>query len=137
MSKGFFTQGVCVLLERPASLDEIEPPLDGFDIRSRRDATESWEFGGPTLVVTYRAESNGLVAIDTSDRCWPDHMGDPKNETTLFGAWGMGHFGPYAYPGGLQRAAQQCWSWEPGRTIPDRHKAFVRIRSSYVFGTER
>jgi hypothetical protein len=46
----------------------------------------------------------------------------------------MGHFGPFAYPGGLSRAAQQCWAWEPGKAIPDRHTAFIRIRSSYGFG---
>src|SRR5579872_4990300 len=106
MPKGFFTQGVCVLSDRPASLSDIEPALEGFDIHSRKDASESWAIGGPALVVAYRAESNGFVAVDTVDHCWPDHMGDPKNEPTLFGAWLLRHFGPYAYPGSLQRAAQ-------------------------------
>jgi hypothetical protein len=41
MAKGFFTQGVCVLLSRPATLDDIEPPLGEFQIvkRPRRPAT--------------------------------------------------------------------------------------------------
>ncbi|MDJ0847938.1 MAG: hypothetical protein QNK04_06055 [Myxococcota bacterium] len=41
-------------------------------------------------------------------------MGDPQREPLLMGAWSMGHFGPFAYPGGLERAAQQCWGWAPG-----------------------
>jgi len=136
MPKGMFTQGVCVLLDRPASLDELESALVEFDVRGRRDPSESWAFGGPTLIVAYRPESNGLVAVDTVDQRWPDHMGDATNEAMIFGAWSMGHFGPFAYPGGLQRAAEQCRTWEPGQKIPDRHKAFVRIRSSYAFGAK-
>jgi len=123
-----------VLLDWPVSLDDIEPALNGFDIRSRRDMSESWEFGGPTLVLDYRPESNGMIVVDVVDRCWPDLMGDPKNEPRLFAAWSMGQFGPFAFPGGLQRAGQQCWSWEGGRTIASRHKAFIRIRSTYLIG---
>ena len=134
MPKGMFTQGICVLLERAVSLDEMEAALADFDIRKRLDTTEEWVFGGPALILPYRPDSNGLVSVDIVDREWPDHMGDAQNETMVFGAWSMGHFGPFAYPGGLQRAAQQCWGWEPGRTIPERHNAFVRIRSSYAFG---
>lgn len=61
-------------------------------------------------------------------------MGDPKKETMIFGAWTMGHFGPFAYPSGLQRALQQCWGWELGASIAPKHQAFIRIRASYVFG---
>ena len=134
MPKGIFTQGVCVLLERTPSLAELEAALADFDIRQQLAVSEEWVFGGPTLVVAYRPESNGLVSVDIVDRQWPDHMGDAKNETMIFGAWSKGHFGPFAYPGGLQRAAQQCWAWEPGQTVPARHNAFIRIRSSYSFG---
>lgn len=134
MPKGMFTQGACILLDRRVTLDEIEKLLTEYDIRQRVHASKEWAFGGPTLVIAYQPERNGLVTVDVVDRQWPDHMGDAKNEPMVFGAWSMGHFGPLAYPGGLQRAAQQCWSWESGRNVSDRHHAFIRIRSSYVFG---
>lgn len=134
MPKGMFTQGVCVLLQCPVPLDAIAAALAGFDIRKRIDASEQWEFGGPTLIVAYRPEINGFVSVDIVGHRWPDHMGDPKKETMIFGAWSMGHFGPFGFPGGLQRAAQQSWAWKPGRTIADRHNPFIRIRSSYAFG---
>jgi hypothetical protein len=136
MPKGMFTQTICVLLDRPATLDDIERALTGYDIRKRIDESESWAFGGPSVIVAWDPEANGLVAVDTVDKPWPDHMGDPKRDPTVFGAWSMGHFGPFAYPGGLQRAAQQCWSWAGGRSITDRHTAFIRVRSRYAFGAD-
>ena len=54
----------------------------------------------------------------------------------LFAAWSMGHFGPGAFPGGLQRATQNCWHWEDGAAVAQRHTSFVRIRTSYVLGAE-
>lgn len=134
--KGMFTQGVCILLERHAPLHEIEATLTDFDVRGSRDAAETWAFSGPSLVVAYRPECNGFVAVDSVDEHWPDHMGDPKKEPMIFAGWSMGHFGPFAYPGSLQRAAEQCWSWKAGKTVSNRHNAFVRIRSSYAFGAK-
>jgi hypothetical protein len=135
MSKGMFTQGVSILLERAAALDDLASALREFDIRKRVEAGE-WEFGGPTLIVVFRPEVNGLAAVDTVSRPWPDHMGDPQAEPKLFAAWSMGNFGPFAFPGSLERAAQQCWAWAPGKTIAERHTAFLRIRSSYAFGAQ-
>jgi hypothetical protein len=134
MAKGMFTQCACVLLERAPHLDELEGVLSDFDIRKRLDGKFEWVFRGPALIVAYRPESNGFVSVDIVDRKWPDSMGDPKKETTIFGAWSMGHFGPYAYPGGLERACQQCWAWQAGRDIAPKHNAFIRVRSSYTFG---
>ena len=136
MPKGMFTQGVCVLLEETVSLKEIEAVLSEFNVCRHVEANEEWAFGGPTVIVAYRPEVNGYVAIDVVNECWPDHMGDPKNETMVFGAWTMGHFGPFAYPGGLHRATQHCWAWEAGSSLPERHKAFIRIRSGYLFGAK-
>lgn len=134
MAKGFFTQGVCVLLSRPAALDQLEPLLGEFRIVKRIDDAPSPDMSGPSFTVEFRPDVNGYVSVDCRDRPWPDHMGDTKNEPVLFGAWSMGHFGPHAYPGNLQRAAQQSWVWEGGKTIPAQHQAFIRVRSSYVFG---
>jgi hypothetical protein len=129
-----YTAGACVLLERPVSLDQMQSALAGFGILKRSTEVTEWTFGGPSLVLGFRPEANGLVCVDTVDRPWPDGMGDPKAEPTLFGAWSMGNFGPFAFPQGLERAAQHSWQWPEGKTIPRRHKAFVRIRASYVFG---
>ena len=132
--KGFFTQGIAVLFERAPSLDVLASAL-ALPILKRTDETSSWELGGPTLVVGFRPEVNGLVAVDVVDRPWPDDMGSPTGAPTLFGAWSMGHFGPFAYPGNLERACQQAWNWEgdPSPVI-GKHRAFVRVRLSYVFG---
>jgi hypothetical protein len=61
-------------------------------------------------------------------------MGDPKSESMVFGAWAMGNFGPFAFPGNLARAGRQAWHWEEAADTVGRHSSFVRVRSSYVFG---
>ena len=134
MAKGFYTQGVCVLLSRPTTLDDIVPLLGGYEIVKRIDEAPTPDMGGPTLIVPFRPEVNGYVSVDIQDRRWPDHMGDPKSEPMLFASWSMGHFGPFAFPGNLERAAQQSWSWPDAKQVPERHRAFIRVRSSYVFG---
>jgi hypothetical protein len=133
-TKGFFTQGVTVLLKQKVTLDDIEPLLKALKIVKRIDEFEHWEFGGPSFIVEYRPEANGYVSIDIVDQVWPDKMGDAKNESLLFGAWGMGHFGPFAFPGNLERAIQHCYAWKQGPQVAAQHKSFIRIRASYVFG---
>jgi hypothetical protein len=134
MAKGFFTQGVTVLLRQKVTLDEIEPLLKPFKIVKRKDDSEKWEFGGPTFLLEYRPEVNGLVSVDIVDRAWPDKMGDPKNESMLFGAWSMGYFGPFTFPGNFERARQHSYLWTQGREVAAQHQAFIRIRMSYVLG---
>src|SRR5712671_144834 len=134
-TKGFFTQCVAVLLREPVTLDTIEPLLNGFKIVKRNEVFEHWEFSGPAFTLEYRPKANGYVSLDIVDRPWPDKMGDVKEEPNLFGAWAMGHFGPFAFPGSLERAGQHAHTWEPGRQIAAEHQAFIRIRVSYVFGT--
>jgi hypothetical protein len=134
MAKGFFTQSACILLSRPASLDEIGALLGEFRIAKRIDDAPSPDMGGPSFTLEFQPKVNGYLTVDIQDRAWPDHMGDPKTEPMLLGAWSMGHFGPFAFPGNLRRAAQQSWEWEGARTVPEQHRAFIRIRSSYVFG---
>jgi hypothetical protein len=60
------------------------------------------------------------MAIDTVDRPWPDDMGDPKENAEVFAAWSMGHFGPYTYPGGLQRLMGQGYSQDDALVMPPR-----------------
>jgi len=132
--KGRYTASACVLFERPVPLELVESALSEFNVVNRVPEITNWVFGGPALTLAFRPEINGYVAVDTVDRPWPDHMGDPKTDGTLFGAWVMGHFGPFTFPDGLKRAAQHSWGWPEGKTIPQRHAAFVRIQASYVFG---
>jgi hypothetical protein len=133
-TKGRYTASACVLFERPVALEQLERALTAFQIVNRVPEVTNWMFGGPALALAFRPELNGYVSVDTVDRPWPDHMGDPKTDPALFGAWMTGHFGPFTFPNGLARAAQHSWGWPEGKTIPPRHTAFVRIQASYVFG---
>src|SRR6185369_4273960 len=94
-------------------------------------------FSGPAAVVPFRPEVNGYVAIDVVNQAWPDHMGDPKSDVTLFAAWSMGQFGPFTFPGGLQRAQQQSWGWRDSAEAVSSHRGFIRLRTSYVFGADK
>lgn len=132
--KGRFTASAVVLFERPVPLDAVAAALDDFDIVNRIDTANNWAFGGPSVTLAFRPEVNGQVRVDTVAHPWPDHMGDPQKEPILMGAWTLGHFGPFAFPNGLQRASQQAWAWDDGKSIPERHAAFVRVLASYAFG---
>ncbi len=134
--KGFYTQGLAILLRHAVPLKAIEKRLYDFRIVKRVEGSTSWPISGPSVVVAYRPDVNGYVSIDVVDQRWPDHMGDPKTEPEVFAAWSMGHFGPAAWPGGLERACQHSWGWPGGRSIPLQHQAFIRIRSSYAFGAD-
>lgn len=133
MGKGFFTQGIAVLFESAPSIDAVAHALRA-PIVARRDAmTDPW-LSGPAVHVDYPGAPNGRVMIDVVDHPWPDHMGS-REEPTLFGAWSMGHLGPFSYPGSLARAVAQAWHLgEPPVDLVERHGAFVRLRLSYIFG---
>lgn len=137
MAKGFFTQGTTVLLRRPVEIAEIRALVErGHAVAKEVRASAHWQLSGPGLVVPYREEVNGLVAVDAVDQGWPDAMGDPKTDPFTFAAWGMGHFAPLAYPNGLRRAVEQAWSWPEARAAVPSHAAFVRVLLSYVFGAK-
>ncbi|MFK7987030.1 MAG: DUF4261 domain-containing protein [Sandaracinaceae bacterium] len=137
MPKGLFTASVCVLFEGLPALAAVEERLEaaGAVVRGRKEAAgkNPW-LGGPSIVAEMRPEVNGLVTVDLADMPWPDTMGDPQDRTELFAAWSFGAFGPFVFPGNLERAAQHAIRWpEAGRTI-GAHTGFVRLRSSYVLG---
>jgi hypothetical protein len=134
MPRGKFTQCFCVLLKETVTLDAVLEALKSFTIRGTQTRGEPWPLGASTINVEFRPEVNGIAQIDIIDERWPDSMGDPKKEPDLFAAWTGGEFGPMTYPGSLLRATQQSWGWKEGRTAPDEHAAFLRLRISYVLG---
>ena len=85
MGKGFFTQGIAVLFERPPSLDAIASAIATPVVR-RIDERSGW-MSGPSLLVAHRPEVNGYVTIDAVDEPWPDGMGSPGEAPDQFGAW--------------------------------------------------
>jgi hypothetical protein len=132
--KGLYTQGIAILTERAIGLDELQALLPDHPFLRTIEAQEEWALGGPTAVIAYQPEVNGLLLIDTVDHPWPDSMGDPKTDPMVFGAWAMGQFGPFAFPNGLERATQQAWAWREAKHTVLNHRAFLRLRISYVLG---
>ena len=134
MPKGIFTQCAAILLRRTIDVVQLEQALRPFMIERDNDALASAAFVGPSLLLAFRPEVNGCVLVDIVDFPWPDDMGGPKKDATIFGAWATGQFGPFTFPGALGRAGRQCWGWDSGMMVANQHNAFVRIRSSYVLG---
>ncbi len=132
-----FPQGVCVLLDAPTAIARIAPHLAGFDVSKETPGAPGpfgWALGGPSLILPYRPEVNGFVQVDVVSQPWPDAMGAPNDDTApLFAAWAMGHFGPSTFPGALERAIQRVRA-PMILEAATRHRAFLRVRLSYVFG---
>jgi hypothetical protein len=149
--KGFFTQCVTVLTERPLTADDMAGALANLDVVRHTTADEeraarpqlaqfegfNWMGGHETWVVAMRPEVNGYVVVESVAAPWPDHMGDPKAEPMLFGAWSMGFFGPFAFPGNLERATTIAAVKPETTALARRHRAIVRIRCTYVLGAEK
>ncbi len=137
--KGMLTQCTCVLLDAAPAVSDLVRTLDGFDVLHETQAAEGaqgWAFSGPSVIVAYRREVNGLVQVDIVDQPWPDSMGSiSDSEGMLFGAWAIGHFGPCTFPGALERAVLHSYTWPEAHDVASRHRAFLRCRSSYVFGS--
>jgi hypothetical protein len=147
--KGFFTQGALVLTDGPLAIDAVNRALAKFKVAkfTPAEAHPGWMGGQPTWLVAYRPEVNGYVLVESFGVPWPDHMGDPKGaggtqdpmgEVMLFGAWSMGIMGPHTFPGNFARAvnAAQRTGRRPVADAAERHRGFVRIKSSYILGAE-
>jgi hypothetical protein len=130
-----FTQGMCVLLRQPISIDKLEGRLKRFELIGRHESIED-DDAPETLVLNYRPEVGGHLLVTPSAVLWPDEMGDPVETPERFVAWSLGQFGPLAFPGCLQRASEQSWGWEEGTEEIKGHKAHVRLLISYVLGAE-
>lgn len=139
MPKGFYTQGLCLLTNGQTTIAEVKGALiaGGFQVAKEVSASPNNWFSGASVIVPYLLDINGLVSVDLVNQPWPDLMGNPTDALEIFAAWGMGHFGPFAYPGGLARACQQSWAWPEGASTSRSHVGFIRVRSSYVFGASK
>jgi hypothetical protein len=46
----------------------------------------------------------------------------------------MGFLGPHTFPGNLERAVQHSYAWEEAGAAASRHRAFLRVLSTYAIG---
>ena len=76
MAKGLFTQGMCVLLREPITVDKLQEQLKSFNLVGRQESLEDDE-APETLVFEFDKETNGHLLVTPSTGCWPDDMGDP------------------------------------------------------------
>lgn len=140
MAKGLFTQGIVVLLRESVSIQAVAATIDDFYPSDPIEGSEDWTFLGPAVLMNMDEDGSGKVVVDVVDHPWPDSMGNPESEADddkkIFEAWGLGNFGPFNFPGSLQRASEQSWVWEDGKTLAEQPVAFIRIRSSYVLGQD-
>ncbi|MBZ0120295.1 MAG: DUF4261 domain-containing protein [Sandaracinaceae bacterium] len=136
MPRGYFTQSAMVLFEKAPSIDDVARAIAELEPRQREMDAKStqWMSSATDLLVGFRPEAHGELAIDVVDAPWPDEMGDPESDADLFGAWTMGSFGPLVFPGNLERAAQQAVAFEGAEALTQKHGGFVRLRTTYVIG---
>src|SRR5687767_10633721 len=147
MPKGMYSQGVMVLTDGPLANELIAQALAPFEVvRHLPPKTPAGWMGGHAMwIIAMRREVNGFVLVEMIDAPWPDDMGDPKapggftepmGGAALFASWSMGIMGPHTYPGNLARARQfaEMMGQDFVAEAAASHRAFVRIRSSYVLG---
>lgn len=138
MAKGHHTQGLALLFEQMPSIKEVATALASLNMVRQLEgmAPGEWMAGRWGVVVGMRPEANGTVVVSGFDQPWPDGMGSPKEEPSLFGAWAMGFFGPFVYPESLKRAVQHSYFWNEAGEAVRRHRGFVRLTSTYVGGAD-
>ncbi|MCD0459622.1 DUF4261 domain-containing protein [Roseiconus lacunae] len=135
MAKGLFTQGMCVLFREPVSLEKLQQSLTSFELIGVQESVVD-NASPETLVMKFRPEVGGHLLVTPSTEKWPDDMGDPETTPDVFVAWSLGQFGPLAFPGCLQRAAEQAWTWDEAEDAVAEHSCHVRLLISYVLGSE-
>ncbi len=135
MAKGLFTQGMCVLLRAPITLEELQAKLSAFDFVGVQESAIN-EDSPESLVMSFRPEVGGHLLVTPSSERWPDDMGDPESEPETFVAWSLGQYAPLAFPGCLSRAVEQSWGWDEGEQAAKEHTSHVRLLISYVLGSD-
>lgn len=136
MAKGLFTQGIMVLLRQSVTIQEVADCLSDFYPSEPMPASEDWTFLGPFVLMDMEEDGTGKVVVDIVEHPWPDKMGDPESPADVVAGWELGSFGPHTDTDSLDRAKEQAWVWEEGRSLGDEAVAFLRVRSSYVLGED-
>lgn len=133
MAKGLFTAGLAALFDHTPSTASL---VDWLSEHGDLERLPGGSMGVDPLVLSFRPEANGRLVADIVPSGWPDGMGSVEEDPDLFGAWAMGGYGPFAFPGGLSRAVEQSWSWPGAEAAVASHRAFVRLRCTYAIGAE-
>jgi hypothetical protein len=125
-----FRQSLCLLTDGTASISDVLAAITTATLNVTREipAANDWQHGGSALMVACGPGRNDAALVDVVNQPWPDSMGDPSADPVTFGAWALGHFGSFAYPGSLSRAMQHNWSWKAARGVAESHRGFIRIR---------
>lgn len=132
------SQTVAVLFETAPSVDSLAIALARFTPAARAavGGEFAWRLSGPGFIVPFQAEVNGFALVDVCAHPWPDTMGHTQDATSTFDGWVLGHFGAQTHPGSLARALAQPWHWSSAPKAVHTHRAFVRIRTTYVLGSD-
>lgn len=138
--KGFFTQGLVLLLERPVELGELAALIEGPARAAglapgeiyRIAGAGDWTRGEESLLLPFGADG-GHVAIDVVREPWPDELVEREDAPQLGASAAAGYFGPFAFPFCFERACRQAWIWQEAQQAPPRHQAFARLRVTYAF----
>ena len=155
MASGVYQQCIVVLLRQQVAIETIESLLDEHQIMGRSSRSGNDDVRGEALRIAVRrtdrpsdidskattvaaeaqepTDSSWFIEIDLVDHPWPDAMGDPIEDRSLFVAWSDGLYGPHTLPGALQRAQEQSWRWLEAANKTASHCAMIRFR----FGNER
>lgn len=140
VAKGYYTQGVAVLLKDPVDVKHLKRWLDGFTVVDEAEGDANPYVRGPFLEIEFQPELGARIEVDLVAEPWPDAMmglrGDEATstlaETSILTECVQGFFGPFCSPGALKRACQFCHLWPEASEVLSQHKAFLRVRSSYA-----
>ncbi|MDB6005616.1 MAG: hypothetical protein JWR15_2603 [Prosthecobacter sp.] len=132
----FFSQGIAVLFEQSPALGSLRHLLErnGFTVTADEDTTEWPEMQGACLTLATDFESGAVCWVDICEFPWPDDMGTSGKPTLVTSAHALGAFGPFVYPGALERALQAP-GYQAASASARSHQAFVRLRVSHFFTT--
>lgn len=132
----FFSQGIAVLFEQSPDLGSLRNLIErhGFRVTADEDATEWPQMQGACLTLATDFESSAVCWVDICEFPWPDDMGTSGEPTLVTSAHALGAFGPFVYPGALDRALQAP-GYQAAAPASREHQAFVRLRVSHFFNT--
>src|SRR5260370_9343702 len=139
--KGYLTQSACVLLEYTLTSDQIEQAIKdhNFSLTKYDRGTDLLTLASASVVIDVASHLNAQssVMIDIMSGPWPDRIPDKDQDSVQFLSWHAGAFGPYAYPGCLERALQECRTWATTSKEVQRHTAWIRLRAWHADTTRK